>query len=347
VGDLHNTDLMDLHIVELHSDHVGPLFDDSLVLFQSLVAESDPDSDLPTEARLRSKLHSNGTFNKHNVVALDDGRPVGLGRMWLDNLEGTTDRAEAMIEVHPDRRRRGVGIALLKSVLATCDDNGRTSLSGMGWRSDANHAFWTSVGAKLGLVEWESRLWTADTDPDLMDRWVATRQNRAAEYKLVHWQGRTPGEMLDTMAVLLTAMKDAPTDDLVWDEGSWTAQDVVDLDDYYQDAGIGRHVSVVIAPDGSAAGLTEMATYDFQPRFAGQGNTVVIDAHRNRGIGRWLKADMWLRIRSEHPEIVAIDTGNAASNDPMLAINMAMGFARRLEQGMWQAKVETIRQQLA
>ena len=44
------------------------------------------------------------------------------------------------------------------------------------------------------------------------------------------------------------------------------------------------------------------------------------------GLGRWLKASTALRLMSERPDVRFIETWNAGANEPMLAINRAMGF---------------------
>ena len=113
-----------------------------------------------------------------------------------------------------------------------------------------------------------------------------------------------------------------------------------EMKDYFEQRGRERWVSILLAPDGEPAGLTAVSIDTRRPRFAGQGDTVVIDAHRRRGLGRWLKADMWLRMRQDAPFVDAIDTGNAESNDPMLAINVAMGFRPLISWSAWQATTE-------
>ncbi len=341
-GSVNQTGSMHVAVVTLDPDHEGPLFDNTLALSRRLVAEADPDLDPDTEAGFRSKLHGDIPFERLALVALGADVPVGLARMWIDHIEGATQRAEVRIDVDPGHRRQGVGTALLRSVIDACAEKGRTSLTGMGENTESNDGFWTSFGAKLSMVERESRLWMGDTDATMMQQWVDSRTERAAGYELLYWSGPTPAEMLEPMATLITAMNDAPTDDLHSYVDSWTTQDVVELDAYFSATGAEHHVCVVLDPDGSPAGLTEMITRPYQPRFAGQGNTVVVDAHRKRGIGRWLKADMWLRLRQYAPQVEAIDTDNAASNDAMLAINVAMGFAPRADQGLWQGDVATM-----
>ena len=101
---------------------------------------------------------------------------------------------------------------------------------------------------------------------------------------------------------------------------------------------------MVLGPRDEPAGLSVVSVQHEKPRFAHQGNTVVHPGHRNRGIGRWLKADMWKRLRVDAPHVAAIDTDNAVSNDSMLAINTAMGFEPLVDWGTWQADTSVLRQ---
>ena len=64
--------------------------------------------------------------------------------------------------------------------------------------------------------------------------------------------------------------------------------------------------------------------------------------HRNRGLGRWLKAEMWRQLREQRPDVRTLDTGNAESNDAMLAINEAMGFKPHARLGIWQGSIESV-----
>ena len=73
-----------------------------------------------------------------------------------------------------------------------------------------------------------------------------------------------------------------------------------------------------------------------------QWNTVVLPDHRGRGIGRWMKAVMWQRLRATEPDVTMLHTGNAASNANMLAINTEMGFQPTHLMGCWQADLDVL-----
>ena len=337
---------MNIEIAVVGPDSSGAAFRTAHGLQRCLTAELDPDIDPDTTDAFHASLGGTTKFQRLVMVASLDGDAVGMVRVWPDHMDTNADKAEASIGVHPAHRRKRVGTALLGAVLDVCDNHQRTSLLGAGANTSESDGFWTSFGAELRLLERESRLWLVDSDEETMRSWMDGRATRAADYELRHWRGETPDDMLTNMATLGTAMNDAPRDDLDWADDAWTEQDVIDADQYRAEAGFSRWVSVVIAPDGSPAGYTSVSTNLNKPRFANQGDTVVLRAHRERGIGRWLKADMWLRLRSEAPFVDAIDTGNAQSNDPMLAINVAMGFKPLFVHGFWQADVSALREQL-
>jgi len=79
-------------------------------------------------------------------------------------------------------------------------------------------------------------------------------------------------------------------------------------------------------PSGRLVGYTELGGSSRRPWLARQGDTGVENAHRNLGLGRWVKATNALRLLSERPEVKVVDTWNADVNAPMLSINDAMGF---------------------
>lgn len=93
---------------------------------------------------------------------------------------------------------------------------------------------------------------------------------------------------------------------------------------------------------GELAGYTELAFPGLWPAAAWQEDTGVWPKHRDRGLGRWLKAANALRLLDERPEIEFIDTWNAGSNEAMLGINEAMGFRPLENWGDWQAETADV-----
>ncbi len=48
--------------------------------------------------------------------------------------------------------------------------------------------------------------------------------------------------------------------------------------------------------------------------------------YRGRGLGKWSKAAMLLRVRKELPQVKTVITGNATTNATMVSINKRLGF---------------------
>lgn len=333
---------MTIEIQEVDVERDGPQTASVLALVNDLQAERDPAIDPFTLEGLRADQRDNERFERRMLVAFDGDVAVGQGQLWIHHMGTNDDKVECDLGVHPDHRRRGVGTALVRAMAAETVAIGRSILVFFVPDGEPAAGFFARFGLDRRFLERESRLWLDDTDPDTMRAWADARRERAADYRLVHWRGATPAAHVEHMATLMTAMNDAPLDDLDWDDDHWTPEMIHDFDDYFASRGFDRWTSIVLAPDGSPAGLTNVGLDRNRPRFAHQGDTVVIADHRNRGIGRWLKADMWLRLREAAPEVVAIDTGNAESNDPMLAINVAMGFAPLVAWGAWQAEATAL-----
>ena len=99
-------------------------------------------------------------------------------------------------------------------------------------------------------------------------------------------------------------------------------------------------------PSGAYAGYTQLRTQDLQPDLAWQWDTGVHPDHRNLGLGRWLKAEMIERTVRDFPAVERVDTFNAGSNRPMLAINIEMGYEAVHEQSIWQGDLATVRERL-
>ena len=307
-------------------------FDAALKLQQRLDRARDPGVPVIPASELRATFDDDASDNAHHerLVAFDDGEAVAFG-----HLELTRDPANetlAILEitpVHGDASR-----LVLSELLRIARADGRTSVIAFGDYTTETDAFWAGLGAELRFTEQESDLDLASVDAELMTRWIDAAPG---DIDLVHWAGHCPDEHIDALVATANAMNDAPTDDLEIEDMTLDAATLrADLE--ARDAcGIDYLGILAICADGSAAGATEVFVNRFRPAFAWQWNTVVLPAYRGRGIGRWMKAAMWQRLRTEAPEATTLRTGNAESNAAMLAINTEMGFRPSHLMGCWQA----------
>jgi mycothiol synthase len=95
-------------------------------------------------------------------------------------------------------------------------------------------------------------------------------------------------------------------------------------------AGMTDHTMLTREPDGVISGITNVEYVPFRPKMIHQGFTGVRPDARSRGLGKWLKAAMLMRISELYPRVEVFVTENGGSNAPMLAINTKLGFKQFL-----------------
>ncbi len=326
-----------VRIVDARSlDEAG--FAAALELQQRLDRERDPGLPVTPAPELRAIFDDDATDHclHQRVVALaGDGTAAAIG-----HVEFNTDAANANlagVEITP--ADEPTAAAVLAELLRLARADGRTSIIAWGDHTPDADAFWTGLGAELRYTEQESRLDLAAVDPELMARWIAAGPDNL---ELVHWARRCPEERIGALVATANAMNDAPTDDL--EIADTVVDEVMVRAEIEARAAIGLEYRGVLAVTarGEAAGTTEVFVNRHRPAASWQWSTVVLPAHRGRGIGRWMKAVMWQWLRADEPEVTALQTGNAASNAHMLAINIEMGFQPTHLMGCWQADLETL-----
>ena len=254
----------------------------------------------------------------------------GAALLAFEHRPDNPHLAEASVWVRPGARRRSLGRRLLEAMAKEASNRSRTQLLGYAAEGTPGYAFATAAGGVVNLVEHENRLLVADLDRRLLERWVDQATERAQGYSLVPFDDRCPDELLDGFVAVNAVMNDAPKSDSVEDfvftadeiqqrEGSMAARDVRSW------VVLARHDAT-----GQIAGLTELTFPPYRPYRAHQGDTGVDPAHRDKGLGRWLKAVNLLRLLDERPAVTEVETWNAGTNRAMLSINHTLGFTRRV-----------------
>jgi GNAT superfamily N-acetyltransferase len=75
--------------------------------------------------------------------------------------------------------------------------------------------------------------------------------------------------------------------------------------------------------------------------------TMVDPDHRGHALGKWLKAAACLEALERWPRPIWMETGNAFTNEPMLGINHAMGFAHEFTMSEVEVGVDRVDTYLA
>ncbi|HYZ97690.1 MAG TPA: hypothetical protein VE575_02995, partial [Acidimicrobiales bacterium] len=145
----------------------------------------------------------------------------------------------------------------------------------------------------------------------------------------------------------LDAMVDAPIDDLDWRPQTRTATQVRQREEFSDRMGYDPVTTLALAPDGSAAGATQIEASRLRPALGWQGDTGVVAKHRGHRLGRWLKAANLRRALDHQPALEVLQTWNAESNPYMLAINVDMGYRPHRTYAAYQGPIEDVRAALA
>src|SRR5205823_5758149 len=98
---------------------------------------------------------------------------------------------------------------------------------------------------------------------------------------------------LDAYVAHMEVMNTAPRDEL--DMEDWLESPERYIEDWARNDALGDHGWTLCArhdPTGELAGFTEVYFADWMGDLAWQGNTGVDPGHRDKGLGRWLKAAM-------------------------------------------------------
>ena len=309
----------------------------ALELQQRLDRERDPGLPVTPAAELRGVFDDDTTdYARHQrIVAFAGATAAAIGHLELPVDPGNL--ALAQVEITPADDE--VTAAVLAELLRRARADGRTSVIAWGDHTPQRHNFWTSLGAELRYTEQESSLDMDAVDPELMQRWINAGPG---DLELVRWARRCPNQWIDALVVTANAMKDAPTDDLDMADTVVDASMVRAEIEARAACGLEYQGVLAVTADGEAAGTTEVFVNRHRPAASWQWSTVVLPAHRGRRIGHWLKAAMWQRLRASEPEVTGLQTGNAASNAHMLAINTEMGFKPTHLMGCWQTDLEVL-----
>jgi GNAT superfamily N-acetyltransferase len=275
--------------------------------------------------------------------ARTSGEIVAWGTASYADVPENRTHANVRLAVHPEVRGLGLGSALLDRAVDAARRWGCSVLDLEARVGGAGEPFLRSIGAERRLIERRSRCRTEEIDRPLLERWVRRAGERAAGYSLVAWDGPCPDELLEAFVELKGVMNTAPLEAFEWDDeritpGQWRQIEATNASRSVETWQLcARHDD-----SGELAGYTELAFPRLWPAAAWQEDTGVWPKHRERGLGRWLKAVNALRLLDERPDVEFIDTWNAGSNEAMLGINVAMGFRPLENWGDWQVATDEV-----
>lgn len=219
--------------------------------------------------------------------------------------------------VHPERRRRGIGSALLAAVVA-----GAPALGAEALFAEHSTPAGAAFAARNGFVD-DQRVVRS-----LLDLRAAALPEPGLPdgFGLATWLGRVPEEDLAAYVRARAAMDDAPDP-----EGMEVPTTTAAMIRAWEEALARREremrVTVVLAGEGEVASFTEVRLSRGSTTCTTE-DTGTVGAHRGKGLARAAKLESLRRLRNDHPEVEVVSTQNAEENAVMLHLNESLGFRR-------------------
>ena len=351
-----------VRIVRLGADPAPPPSAGEVDAWHAVLAAcatvDEPGAAVPERASTAATLRAGRTGTRAlRWLAWEGNSVVGIALLRLFDEKDRDHLGWFRIQVHPERRRHGVGTALLAEVRAAALAEGRASLIARAATGAPGDAFLAASGAALALESVLLRLRVADCDQAALR---ATVRAASPGYHLARWPGVAPGDLIGPFAAAREAMNDMPTDALDHGRTSWDEERVrgiaqaiaargdtlltvaaLGLDGEGPVAEVPRHEGPGREAPGRegpgrespagegqevVAGFSEIVLPAGDPTRARQSDTAVLKAHRGRGLGLWVKAAMLQWLLGAHPEVQEVATACAVSNTHMIAINEQLGF---------------------
>ncbi len=298
--------------------------------------EREPDDPL-IEDRAMEKLmkRRDPEWEVHYFAVIDSQRSpddlsgwleLGLAREGSLAHETNAHMMWVGIEVLASERKRGIGTRLLAKAAEFAEDRRRTLLIG-GTDEDDGKTFIDAIGAKVAQRWRESRLYLDSVDWEMLEEWVRDGENRSPDSSLRFFTNYPDDSMLEEYCELLQEVSNQePREHLDLGDEFLTPAILKERVASYVGAGGTILRAVTQEKGGDLSGLTTMGYLPAEDSHITQWMTGVKDVYRGRGLGKWLKAAMLLKVRDELPQVKVVKTGNVTSNAAMLSINVRLGF---------------------
>jgi GNAT superfamily N-acetyltransferase len=267
------------------------------------------------------------------------GEPCGWYQLSLPQRDNQ-HLARLTPTVHPAHRRHGLGTALARHAAGRARQSGRTVLNGYARDGSPGSAFARRLGARQGLAHVGRVLRLAGLPAGRLAALRGQAEPHAHGYALLSWDGPAPDDLVAGLAAInASAWADMPRN--AGEEAQHWDETRVRLDEQRIAAQGLRWYTVAARSlaSGELAAFTQLAVDPAVPDWGLQELTAVARAHRGHRLGLLVKAGMLELLAGREAQLSQIVTGNADTNQYMIAINAQLGFEVLDEWPNWELDV--------
>jgi GNAT superfamily N-acetyltransferase len=269
---------------------------------------------------------------KDAVVAVDGDEVVGAG-MAFSATQDNLHLSWLAPWVEPERRRRGIGSAVLAELVAICRADHRTDLvmeTGYPFERRADHPyrrFAEKNGFHLANTEIRRTRPLPVHDVDL-DALVAEAAPHHEGYRIETFEQPLPEELLESLCAAHNRLAvDAPGGDLSFEPEALTPELWRVHEETMRKQGRRRISTLAITDTGEVAGYNDLVVPPEDLPNVWQWGTLVVAEHRGHRLGLAMKARGLQELqRRVGPERTRVLTGNAEQNRYMVSVNERLGF---------------------
>jgi GNAT superfamily N-acetyltransferase len=299
---------------------------------------------------LRALARHRGRVREHQLLAAFDGDVLaGVALMDVPQLDNRHS-VGVDVRVHPARRRRGVGTALVEEVARRARADHRTVVNAMievPTEQVATHpggAFARAQGFEATLLANRRHL-ALPVDPGRLAglRRDVSLARGVDEYETITFVSPWPEEYTEDHCAMERRMStDAPSGDAQTEEEVWDAARIAENDDLLAAQGltkltaVARHIG-----SGRLVAFSEVVFSETRPTEAWQWATLVVPEHRGHRLGLAVKLANLDFLATALPTARLVITGNAQGNAPMIDVNDLLGFEIVATGTFWQKALGT------
>lgn len=268
--------------------------------------------------------------NRVDLLGAYSGVTMVGSAMAFMPLEDNVHLAAFDVLVPPERRRQGIGTALLARCEQLAVEEGRTTLLGdvrAPLEEDGDDSRWAAARGYLKANEDGIKVVDLAATADRLPALEVEAAEKLGDYRLEWWLDPAPEEHLASLAAAMSRfIEEIPLGDLDLKPQAWTAQRLRGREERHAAQRRTQLTVAALAPSGEVAGYTNAHLSPHAPRLADIGDTLVLPDHRGHRLGLAMKVLLHQQVRALFPGAEIIATGNATTNSFMNAVNVQLGY---------------------